>query len=262
MSTTDMQPTVRLIARPNIDWNALASWFEDNSKPPVPMSVRAFGTSGSGEALVEVAGRVCYDSYGRGRTDAAKFITNLLEHKDGSVLEHVNYTFAISGISRSLSLELVRHRAGFAYSQRSQRFVDESDCAFVTPPLLLQEGMEQAREQFELDVSVLQHYYKGLIKDLEEAVDVSQYERPTEARKAVRQAARSILPNAAETQMVVTANARAWRHFIEMRGSAFADAEIHRLAVCILRMLQEEAPLLFGDFQITDGVVTTPYSKV
>jgi thymidylate synthase (FAD) len=69
-------------------------------------------------------------------------------------------------------------------------------------------------------------------------------------RKRARQTARSVLPNATETKIVVTGNARAWRHFVEMRASGFADTEIRRTAVQVLRLLQAEAPALFGDFQI------------
>src|SRR5690606_6865681 len=96
---------------------------------------------------------------------------------------------------------------------------------------------------------------------------VGQEGSATSRKKRARQAARSVLPNSAETKIVVTGNARAWRHFIEMRGSAGADAEIRRLAVAVLGLLREEAPHIFGDLnviQLEDGteVVETPNSKV
>jgi thymidylate synthase (FAD) len=89
----------------------------------------------------------------------------------------------------------------------------------------------------------------------------------TDRRKYVRQAARAVLPNATETKMFVTANVRAWRHFIEMRATPFADLEIRRLAIVILKLLQVEAPLLFQDFEITEHtdnteIATPRYSKV
>ena len=91
--------------------------------------------------------------------------------------------------------------------------------------------------------------------------------RPGNAGKAIRQAARAVLPNATETKIFVTANVRAWRHFIEMRGASYADWEIRRLALAILDILREESPLLFGDFtveQLPDGtsIATPKYSKV
>ena len=89
----------------------------------------------------------------------------------------------------------------------------------------------------------------------------------TQRRKLARQAARSVLPNATETKIFVTANARALRHFIEMRASRHADVEIRKLAVCVLQVMQKEAPALFADYQLValpDGTfeATTPHRKV
>ena len=261
-------PTVQLISRPEIDWGALDAFLEANGKPRVEESIRSAAALDldPGLVLVEASARICYDSYAKGRTDIEDFIRNLLSHKDGSVLEHVNYTFAISGISRSLSHELVRHRAGFAYSQRSQRFVDESGCAFVIPPLLLEHGTPEDIEQFESNMRDRLVDYSEFADALEQIAPDDGYPRATEKRKAVRSAARSVLPNATETKMIVTGNVRAWRHFIEMRASEFADAEIHRLAFHILRILQEEAPLLFNDFSVIHRggrtVAVPEFSKV
>src|SRR5262245_53982641 len=89
----------------------------------------------------------------------------------------------------------------------------------------------------------------------------------TTRRKAARQAARSVLPNATETKIFVTANARALRHFVELRASRHAEVEIRKLAVAVLRIMQQEAPHLFGDYQLVplpDGTfeATTPHRKV
>ena len=102
---------------------------------------------------------------------------------------------------------------------------------------------------------------------LEVGIPRDLFASATDYRKAIRQAARAVLPNAAETKIFVTANVRAWRRFIEMRASRYADAEIRRLALLALAILQAEMPLLFGDFRIDelpDGVkIATPkYSKV
>ena len=127
-------PQVRLVTRPSINWAAIADFLDSEGLPPIPDSIRSGDDESS--AVVEISARLCYMSYGRGRKDISDFINNLLSKGDGSVFEHVNYGFVISGISRSLTHELVRHRAGFAYSQRSQRYVDESESAFITPPAL------------------------------------------------------------------------------------------------------------------------------
>ncbi len=91
--------------------------------------------------------------------------------------------------------------------------------------------------------------------------------KATLRRKRARQAARVVLPNCTETKIVVTANARAWRHFVELRAAPTADAEIRRLAIAVLRLLQKEAPEIYGDFDIRpldDGTETaeTAHSKV
>ena len=258
------EPVVRLVSRPEMRWENLQAFLEDEGLPGLPQSIRAGEDDSVG--LVETAARICYMSFGRGRTDIKSFIDNLLERRDGSVFEHVNYSFVFTGISRSLSHELVRHRAGFAYSQKSQRYVDESErCRFVVPPAILASG-GAVLERFEQSCSQAVAQYSALVDMLGQELSESELSA-TDRRKAVRQAARSVLPNATETKMTVTANVRAWRHFLEMRGSAYADAEIRRLALAVLQVLVGEAPLLFGDFRyetLDDGGtgVWPRYSKV
>ena len=259
-------PRVYLVSRSVVDWDAIERFLADEGLPPATESVRA----GTDDALgvVEVAARLCYMSYGRGRRDISDFIRNLLVMRDGSVFEHVTYGFAITGVSRSLTHELVRHRAGFAYSQRSQRYVDESGCEFVVPPAIAALGGE-AREAFDDMTASASTAYDRLVEALDAALPADGFARATERRKAIRQAARAALPNAAETKIFVTANVRAWRHFIEMRASPYADVEIRRLAIEILKILRVESPEMFGDFVISaadDGspaAIAEPlYSKV
>jgi thymidylate synthase (FAD) len=179
------------------------------------------------------------------------------------VLEHAVYNFIITGVSRSFTHELIRHRAGFGYSQLSQRFVDESDCEFVEPaaiaadPDLHQVWMES--------VAASQRAYKLLADGLAEKF--AGIADRTLRRKKAREAARSVLPNATETRIFVTANARALRHFIEMRGDAAADVEIRKVALALLAILQAEAPHLFGDYEVypleSGGeAIRTPHRKV
>ena len=260
-------PKVFLVTRPSVDWAQVAAFLEDEGVPPVPDSIR----SGEDEsaAIAEIAARLCYMSFGRGRKDIADFIDNLLASRDGSVLEHVCYGFVFTGISRSLTHELVRHRAGFAYSQRSQRYVDEADTSYVLPPALLgdTEEAEDARRTLREALDRASGSYRDLVAALEKSLPQDAFPSVTDWRKAVRQAARAVLPNATETKIFVTANVRAWRHFIEMRGAVAADWEIRRLAIAVLEILRREAPLLFGDFSIDelpDGTRTAKplYSKV
>ena len=197
------------------------------------------------------------------------YVTNLLSKGDGSVFEHVNYGFIVTGVSRSLTHELVRHRAGFAFSQRSQRFVDEKEAAFVVPPALTdeREATDKGIEILKDSLNRASESYQALVAELDKALPEGDFPIWSDRRKAIRQAARAVLPNATETKMFVTANVRAWRHFIEMRGAAYADWEIRKLALKILCILQEEAPLLFSDFVIKDlpdqtQIATPRYPKV
>ena len=264
-------PRVYLVSRPSVDWAQIAAFLQDEELPDIPSSIRA-GDS-EAEAIIEVSARLCYMSFGRGRRDIADFIHNLLRSKDGSVFEHVNYGFVFTGVSRSLTHELVRHRAGFAYSQRSQRYVDETEGAFALPPALVMENggpsssLGTARAILTDALEGAADSYVKLVAELDSALPKDKFDHATDRRKAIRQAARAVLPNATETKIFVTGNVRAWRHFIEMRGAAFADWEIRALAIRVLELLQAESPLMFGDFQISDlpdgtQVAEPEYSKV
>src|SRR2546426_1037964 len=118
-------PRVSLIARPEF-------------LEPEHLRVQWQGSASAGERLAEFAGRICYMSqHNPANRSTADYLENIKKQGHGSVLEHAVYVLLIEGISRSCSHELVRHRAGFGYSQLSQRYVDESHAAFVVPPAML-----------------------------------------------------------------------------------------------------------------------------
>ena len=138
---------------------------------------------------------------------------------------------------------MVRHRAGWAYSQRSQRFVDEKDCSFVEPDPIAD---DPELHRIWLDAVTASHQaYAQLAEGL--ARKFADIEDKTLRRKKAREAARSVLPNATETQIFVTANARALRHFIEARADASADAEIRKVAVAMLKILQGRRARTFSE---------------
>ena len=225
--------------------------------PDVPWDTDADG----GEALVEFAGRACYQSWSkpnpRTATNAA-YIAHIIEVGHFAVLEHASATFYITGISRSCSHELVRHRH-LSYSQLSQRYVPEQDARVELPPGL-EDDPELAR--IVLDAArASRAAYTAVLDRLEAAL--ADQPNAVLRRKQARQAARAVLPNDTETRIVVTGNYRAWRHFIAMRASEHADTEIRRLAIACLRELAAAAPAVFADFEITvlaDGseVATSP----
>lgn len=206
----------------------------------------------------------CYMSFAKPRPGGnAAYIGHILEVGHGSVLEHAVFNLIIAGVSRSFTHELVRHRAGFGYSQLSQRFVDESTCDFVEPDAIA-EDPELHRVWLEA-IGQSHRAYRALAEGLMKRF--ADVEDRTLRRKKAREAARSVLPNATETKIFVTANARALRHFIEMRGDVAADAEIRKVALAVLTLLQAESPNLFGDYTIVDlpgggRAATTPHKKV
>jgi thymidylate synthase (FAD) len=214
---------------------------------PEHMTVRWQGESSDGERLAEFAGRLCYMSQhnpaGRSTRD---YLENIKKQGHGSVLEHANYSLLLEGVSRSLTHELVRHRAGFAYSQLSQRYVDESDAAFVVPPAIA--GDEALESDWRAQIESAQSAYIALVGQLMERY--GWVADRVHRRKMAREAARGVLPNSTETKIVVTGNARAWRTMLELRSSEGAELEIRRAAVAVLRVLQAEAPAFFSDFEI------------
>jgi thymidylate synthase (FAD) len=228
------EPKVTVLSRP-----AFAS--------PGHMEVQWQGESTDGERLAEFAGRLCYMSQhnpaGRSTRD---YLENIKKQGHGSVLEHANYSLLLEGVSRSLTHELVRHRAGFAYSQLSQRYVDESQAAFVVPPAIA--GDEQLEGAWRAQIESAQGTYVALVAQLMERY--GWVADKVHRRKMAREAARGVLPNSTETKIVVTGNARAWRTMLELRSSEGAELEIRRAAVAVLRVLQGEAPAFFSDFEI------------
>lgn len=251
------EPRVYLIGRQTIDRGQLEQFLADHG-----VSWQT-DTEVGAEALCEIGGRVCYMSFGKGRKTNAEYLHHIIELAHGSVLEHAVWNFLFTGVSRSLTHELVRHRAGFGYSQLSQRYVDESDAVFVEPDCIAADETLDAiwREAVETSQQAYCRLVEGLMQKFADVPSA------TMRRKLARQAARSVLPNATETKIFVTGNARAWRHFIEMRASEHAESEIRKLAIAVLRILQQESPHLFGDYRIEtlpDGteIARTEYRKV
>ena len=232
-----LEPRLTVLARP-----AFAE--------PAHLPVNWIGDGTDGERLAEFAGRLCYMSQRNpAKRTTRDYLENIKRQGHGSVLEHANYSLLLEGVSRSLTHELVRHRAGWAYSQLSQRYVDESEAHFVVPPAIIgDEALEAAwREQIE----GAQRSYVALVEQLMERY--AWVGDKVHRRKMAREAARGVLPNSTETKIVVTGNARAWRTMLELRSSEGAELEIRRLAVAALRVLQSEAPGFFSDFEIYQG---------
>lgn len=195
-----------------------------------------------GDELVEVAGRECYQSWGRpnpGTAHNTGYLSNILNKRHYSVLEHVSLTFSIRNVSRALTHELVRHRH-LSPSMLSQRFVDESRSDMVLPPEVLQNEFD------DLSLLILDAHEEAL--SLYEKISTRLMDAGV-PRKRARQAARYVLPNGHETRLIVTGNVRAWREFVSKRiakdpltEEPLADLEIYELAAKILAWLREKVP--------------------
>ncbi len=230
-------PTLTILSRPHFT-------------QPEHLKVEWLGESTDGERLAEFAGRLCYMSQRNpAKRVTREYLENIKRQGHGSVLEHANYSLLIEGVSRSLTHELIRHRAGWAYSQLSQRYVDESHANYVVPPAVI--GEPALEEAWRKQIDEAQRAYVQMVEQLMERY--AWVADKVHRRKMAREAARSVLPNATETKIVVTGNARAWRTMLELRASEGAELEIRRLAVLLIRLLQSEAPGFFSDFEIYEG---------
>ncbi|MDA3643821.1 FAD-dependent thymidylate synthase [Saccharopolyspora indica] len=195
------------------------------------------------DILAEFAGRACYQSFHKPnpKTAANKdYLANILHQGHNSVLEHASATFYIEGVSRALTHELIRHRH-LSYSEMSQRFVNMEDAEMVVPPAL-RDDFEDLRDDFgDLNIfDEIRSEYNGFVSYLMGVKGLS--------RKQAREAARTVMPNATETRIVVTGNHRAWRDMLAKRWHVAADAEIREFAGEILRILRKVAPNQFQDF--------------
>ena len=228
------EPKVTLLSRPHFT-------------EPQHLPVAWLGESSDGERLAEFAGRLCYMSQANpAKRPTREYLDNIKKQGHGSVLEHATYSLLLEGVSRSLTHELVRHRAGFSYSQLSQRYVDESNASFVVPPSII--GDEKLEGVWRAHVEGAQQTYVSLVEQLMQRY--GWVADRVHRRKMAREAARAVRPNATETKIVVTGNARAWRTLLELRAGEGAEMEIRRLAIMVLRVMQREAIGFFSDFVI------------
>jgi len=265
-------PGVIMLARPRTNVAGLAGFLEgfdpdlrfpEYLDDPVKLP--------DSSQLCKTAGQTCYASFGPRHTtneNAAAYFERLTSAGHGSVLEHASFSFLLFGISRSVTHELVRHRAGVGISQISQRYVSGAVLRFVERPEY--QNDEELHRLFEERADRAATEYGAmadrLLERQEGGSSMLSADYKTDARKKVQQTARSLLPNETEAPMVFTGNVRALRHIIEMRADAHAESEIRNLAVRIFLCLVTADPILFGDYSITelpDGTftVTTEYRK-
>ncbi|MET8156454.1 FAD-dependent thymidylate synthase [Sphaerisporangium sp. NPDC005289] len=258
-----VEPEVRLIARPRLDYDEVAGYLAevggDNWLERVDR-----GEMDDAQNLAEFAGRICYRSWEPGlnpnvtriRTDQEDYLRNILASAHGSVLEHVSFSFVLHDVSRVATHELVRHRAGTAVSQESLRFVRLDDLPFWFPQWALAdpELMERASELLGR-MEEFQHWMAGHFGLDEQGV-------PFGEKKAKTSFMRRFAPEGLATGMVWTANVRTLRHVIENRTAAGAEEEIRLIFGKVGELMAKEAPALFGDYTVENGVWTPGWRKV
>ena len=241
-------PEVYLIARPAVDLDAMrsylervggASWLERRVQDPA---------GSGGELLVEFAGRTCYRSWEPGlnpnvtrvRQDPRAYLENILKSAHGSVLEHANYTFALHNVSRVATHEIVRHRAGAAYSQESLRYVRLVDIGFRVPPAL-----EPVRQQVLELVERLEEFQLSAAK----ALGLDEDGVPFHIKKEATSALRRLAPIGVSTDIVMTMNLRTLRHVVQMRTAVGAEEELRLIFGRVGEIMVEEASGVFQDFE-------------
>jgi len=195
--------------------------------------VELLSISPGAEKLIEAAGRTSYLSFDKeGKDTEKRFIRMLIKSGHLSVLEHAYATFRISGASRAFTHQLVRHRL-CSLIQQSQRYVDESNFNYIEPDSI--KDNPGAHSVFIDFMGKAREAYQKLNR-----------------LKIKKEDARYVLPNAVESQIVVSANFREWRHVIDLRGKPQSQWEIRRVAIEILKILRKHAPNVFGDFEVDE----------
>jgi thymidylate synthase (FAD) len=249
-------PGVALIAKPQVSVGNIADFLGGFAPELNFMQYLDDPTTlPDGAAVCKTAGQLCYASFAPKRTlnaDAERYFANIREHGHGSVLEHANFTFLFYGISRSVTHELVRHRAGVGVSQVSQRYVSGRVLRFVERPEYQDDPELHTAFEHRIDAAAADYnrIAERLLEMQKSGSEILSADARTDLRKKVQQAARSVLPNETEAPLVITANARAWRHILEMRANPHAETEIRALAFRTFLCLRTVDPILFGDYRI------------
>lgn len=248
----ETSPSVHLIAKPSIDLGAMRAYLDDvGGGAWLERREQEEAHANAAQLLVEFCGRVCYRSWEPGlnknvsrvRHDQHEYLGNLLRSLHGSVLEHANYTFAFRNVSRVFTHELVRHRAGSAFSQESLRYVRLTDIGLRVPPVL-----DPVRDQVISLVEQLEEFQVSAA----EALGLDDEGVPFSVKKEVTSALRRLAPIGLSTDIVWTANLRTLRHVIEMRTSTGAEEELRIVFDAVAEIMCAEAPSLFQDFSRTD----------
>ena len=197
------------------------------------MKVKLIKYTPEPEKMVAVAARLCYSPVGGeqllediGTEEANKLVRFVVKSGHLSTTEHISFTFAVEGVSRALTHQLVRHRLA-SYNQQSQRYVKfTGNYQYITPPAI--KGNAEMCLKYDEFVKHIHNFYEELLEAGVEAED-----------------ARYILPNASETKIIMTMNGRELLHFFTVRCCNRAQWEIKELAITMLKLIKKVCPVVF-----------------
>lgn len=256
-------PKVHLIARPQLDWDAIGTYLESVGGGHWTAS-HDRDAGWDTQDLVEFAGKMCYRSWEPGlnpnvrkvREDQGAYLTNILASGHGSVLEHATYSFVFQDVSRVFTHEVVRHRPGTAVSQESLRFVRLDRIPVWLPDWAVE---DEDLTRYARDVIAVLETFQLWMADHFGLDDEST---PMWERKAKTSFMRRFAPEGVATSLVWTANIRTLRHVIRERTDHGAEEEIRLVFGQVAEIMLAECPLLFGDFEVTDGHWEPKWRKV
>lgn len=262
------------IARTQVDRGEVRRWLDFIGAEDC--AIPEDGAVSNPALLIVLAGRRCYKSFVPGlnpnvtkvRSDLVTYLDNILKSGHGSVLEHSVYTFAIENVSRVFTGEMNRHRAGWAISEGSMRFIRFTDIDWWLPTSLqdAQDDSPTLRERKEMSRKVFETAFKhqgDSYQKLLEIWDIPEGHHDFHYKKVVTSCMRRIVGMGVATGGVWSGNIRAIRHVITMRADAAAEEEIYYVFSNILKMMSEKEPMLFGDFsKREDGSWVPKYRKV
>lgn len=256
-----VNPRAFLIAETKVDYAAM-----DHAL--LSLGVDGWTSDGGTDAdvLTEFAGKSCYMSFDKnlnlnlskvgGRPNSAYIQDGIIGNKHGSVLEHSTVTFFLTNVSRVVTHELVRHRAGTAFSQTSGRYVRSNDVDMFLPKEIA---------AFPDAVPVFQRAVREMEENIAELVEITGIEDMTDfgMKKRLTSAFRRLIGNGQANHLVMTANHRAWRHIIEMRTSVHAEEEIRVTMSDVAQQLKDKFPTIYGDMSLNNvGEWVFAHSKV
>jgi len=247
-----VEPRVYKLAETKLNDDEVLAWLEDLGGEECLAHIEGDDK----EKLIELCGRRCYKSFKKGlnpnvtriRTDSAEYHDNVKVQRHGSIMEHASVTFAFENVSRVVTHELVRHRAGAAYSQESLRYVRLTELSMYFPMIFKQFGAE--KEKMTRDLAMFAMIHAEDIQKQFMEIFKDEMESNFATKKKLTSSFRRFAPIGLATGIVATFNFRTLRHIIEMRTSEHSEEEMRLVISQMASFLTRDYPMIFGDYVV------------